>query len=300
MTASETKPASRTLAFAWVVGAYIIGGVVALGVGWALRSAHPLVVAAGADLAGTVVIFAFAVIFDNSSFYDPYWSVAPIFLVGYFFVVGGGDVSVRAAILMGLVCLWGCRLTYNWARGWSGLGHEDWRYRDIRGWSGRFYWPASFLAIMLLPTILVFGGCLSVWATLTAGGATRPFGAVDLAATAVVGLAIFIEATADKQLLAFVRSRPDPEAIMDAGLWAYSRHPNYFGEVVFWWGLFLFALAAAPGRWWVISGPVAITALFLFVSIPLIDRRMLERRSGYAAHCGRVSRLVPWFPSRPG
>jgi len=300
MTSTEKEPASRTLAFAWVIGAYVVAIGVAFGVGWALGSQHPLVVAGGADLAGTLVIFVFAVIFDNSSFYDAYWSVAPVPILGYFIAVGGHGESVRAVILLVLVSIWSLRLTYNWARGWSGLGHEDWRYRDIRGWSGRYYWPASLLTIMLLPTVLVFGGCLPAWAALTVGGAVRPFGGLDMAAAAVTTLAIFIEVRADKQLLAFVRGRPRPEAIMDRGLWAYSRHPNYFGEVLFWWGLYLFALAAAPERWWVVLGPAAITALFLFISIPLIDKRMAARRPGYAAHCERVSRFVPWFGRRQG
>jgi len=300
MTTVAPKSASRTVAFLWVLVAYAVAGAVALGVGWSVGARHPLVVAGVADLVGTVVIFGFAVRFDNSSFYDPYWSVAPIALVIYFTVVAGDGVGLRAAVVIGLVGLWGLRLTYNWARGWTGLGHEDWRYRDIRRWSGRYYWPASFVTIMVLPTVLVFGGCLSAWAALDARALARPFGVVDVVAALVTGLAIFYEATADRHLRRFVRSRPGPEAILDTGLWAYSRHPNYFGEVLFWWGLFLFVLAATPGRWWVVGGPVAITALFLFVSIPLIERRMVARRPGYTERRARVSRIVPWPPRRPG
>ena len=296
----DAKPAVRSRAFFWVVVAYLCAGGAALGVGWALRASHALLVAGAADLAGTAVIFVFAWRFDNSSFYDPYWSVAPIPLVVYFGVIGGGGVPARVAVVIGLVSLWSLRLTYNWARGWSGLAHEDWRYRDIRGWSGRWYWPASFLTIMLMPTVLVFGGCLAAWAALTPAAAARPLGGLDAVAAAVTGLAILYEATADQQLRRFVLGRPGPEAIMDRGLWAYCRHPNYFGEVLFWWGLFLFALAAGPARWWVVMGPAAITALFVFVSIPLIDARMLARRPGYAAHRERVSRIVPWPPRRPG
>jgi steroid 5-alpha reductase family enzyme len=299
MSAADSKRPSRTLAFVWVLVAYGVAATAALLAGWALRGSPPLVVAGVADLVGTVVIFGFAVRFDNSSFYDPYWSVAPIFLVVYFTAVGG-VAGVRAALIIGLVFAWGLRLTYNWARGWTGLDHEDWRYRDIRGWSGRGYWAASFLTIMLLPTVLVFGGCLSAWVALTAGDAGRPVGILDGVAALVTGVAIFYEATADRQLRRFVLSRPGSDAIMERGLWAYSRHPNYFGEVLFWWGLYLFALAAAPARWWVVGGPAAITALFLCVSIPLIDRRMLARRPGYAAYRARVSRIVPWFPRRAG
>lgn len=300
MTACDPNPASRARAFFWVLLAYAVAGGAAFGSGWALRANHPLVVAGVADLAGTVVIFVFAWRFDNSSFYDPYWSVAPIALVTYYALVAGDGVTARGAIIIGLVTLWGLRLTYNWARGWAGLHHEDWRYRDIRGWSGRLYWPASFATIMLLPTLLVFGGCLSPWAALTQASAARPLVLLDGVAAGAMGIAILYEAFADQQLRRFVLSRPGPEAIMDRGLWAYCRHPNYFGEVLFWWGLFGFALAAAPERWWVVVGPTAITLLFLLVSIPLIDARMLARRPGYAAHRRRVSRILPWPPRHPG
>lgn len=275
---------------------YLAAAAVAVGVGWLYGGAHPLVVAAAADLAGTVVVFAASVVFDNSSMYDPYWSVAPVGLAAYFAVVGGG-LDARGAVVMGLVGLWSVRLTWNFLRGWKGLDHEDWRYRDIRGWSGWFHWPASFVTIHLLPTALVFGGCLALYAVSAMPG--RALGALDGVALAVTASAIWIEATADRQLRRFVRSGPAPEAIMSQGLWAYSRHPNYFGEILFWWGLLLFAMAAAPQAWWVVLGPGAITALFLFVSIPLIDARMLKRRPGYAEHRRRVSRIVPWFPRRP-
>jgi steroid 5-alpha reductase family enzyme len=85
---------------------------------------------------------------------------------------------------------------------------------------------------------------------------------------------------------------------MDKGLWKYYRHPNYLGEVTFWWGLYLFALAAKPSYWWMVVGPIAITLLFVFVSIPMMDKRNLERRPGYAEHMKQVSAIIPWFPRK--
>jgi steroid 5-alpha reductase family enzyme len=83
---------------------------------------------------------------------------------------------------------------------------------------------------------------------------------------------------------------------MAKGLWAYSRHPNYFGEVMFWWGLFLFGLAADLGYWWTIIGPILITFLFAFISIPLMEKRSLERRPGYR----EITRIIPtFFPRFP-
>lgn len=92
--------------------------------------------------------------------------------------------------------------------------------------------------------------------------------------------------------------RKQPGQIMAVGLWRFSRHPNYLGEITFWWGLFIFGLAADSGYWWTVSGPLVITALFLFVSIPIMEKRHLERRPGYEEHKKKVSVLIPWFPKK--
>ena len=84
---------------------------------------------------------------------------------------------------------------------------------------------------------------------------------------------------------------------MKTGLWALSRHPNYFGEWLFWAGLALFGLAAVPSAWWwVLPGAIAMLVMFLVASIPMIDKRSVERRPEYQAHMARVSGFVPWFP----
>jgi steroid 5-alpha reductase family enzyme len=283
----------------WVILAYLIAAAAALITGWLLRGQHPLLVAGAADAAATVVIFAFSVIFDNSSFYDPYWSVVPLPLAIYFSWAAGSQAPplARQLLLYAPLLLWGARLTWNWARGWSGLDHEDWRYINLRKTSGKAYWLVSFTGIHFFPTALVFGGMLPVWAALSTPG--RPLGPLDVGAALVTLAAVLIEATADQQLRRFrLRPNPQPGETLESGLWATSRHPNYFGEVLFWWGLWLQALAAVPQSYWTGAGALAMTALFLFISIPMIDRRMLERRPNYRERIARVSMLVPWFPKK--
>jgi len=196
--------------------------------------------------------------------------------------------------VLALVGWWAVRLTHNWARGWSGLGHEDWRYVDLRAASGGAYWLVSFVALHMMPTLQVFLGCLPLWPALAVG--THPFGVLDLLATLVTGGAIAIEQRADKELVAYRRSNPPRQAILASGLWAWSRHPNYFGEMGFWWGLWLFAVAADPAYWWTGIGALSITVMFRFASLPLIETRMRQRRPAFAAHQQRVSMVVPWPP----
>lgn len=283
-------------AFATCAVAYLAAGAVAVGFGAAIGWEHPIAVAAGADVAATLVVFGFSRAYDNSSFYDPYWSVAPIPIALYWMLVPETPaVSVgRQTLAVALVSLWGVRLTFNWARGWEGLGHEDWRYVDLRQQHGRAYWWVSAFGLHLMPTLIVFVGCLSLYPALARG--TAPLGPLDALAVLVTGGAIWIEARADKQLRGFVASNRTPGAILSNGLWSLCRHPNYFGEMGFWWGLYLFALAADPSWWWTFIGPLAITLMFRFISLPLIEDRMLARRPQFAAHAERTPMVVPWFP----
>jgi steroid 5-alpha reductase family enzyme len=291
----DRQTPSRARAAWLVLLAYVLAlaGASAAGALWPTHS--PIWRALVGDVAATIVVFGFSVAYDNSSFYDPYWSVAPPLLGAYWWWQDGARLQARPLLVLALVTLWAVRLTYNWAVGWRGLAHEDWRYVDIRAKTGRAYWPASFAGIHMFPTAQVFLGSLALYAAIVG---RAPLGLLDgLAAIVTLG-AVVVEAVADAQLRAFAR-RPEREreagAIMERGLWAFSRHPNYFGEASFWWGLVLFAAAAQPLRFWHTAGALAITAMFVGVSIPLMEKRSVTRRPAYAQIQRRVSMIVPWF-----
>jgi steroid 5-alpha reductase family enzyme len=246
----------------------------------------------------TFVIFGFSTFYRNSSLYDPYWSVAPVPIAVYWALNPAvtGVSRMRQVLAISLVSLWAVRLTYNWLRRWEGLVDEDWRYSDLRRKTGRWYWLVDLTGIHLFPTVQVFLACLALFPVLSLG--TGPLGMLDAIASVITLGAIWIEATADKQLHRFLQAEKKSGEILNKGLWAYSRHPNYFGEIMFWWGLYLLGLAADPSYWWTVMGPLSITLMFLFISIPMIDKRSLERRPHYAGHMKRVSACIPWFPRR--
>jgi steroid 5-alpha reductase family enzyme len=286
--------------FAVITLAYVTGLVVAAAVVKTLPVEwHPLVKVALADVAATVAVFVFSVANDNTSFYDPYWSVAPV-VIALWLALGAGasnDLDVRQLTVLTLVTIYGIRLTANWGRGWAGLSHEDWRYVDFRNKSGKLYWLVSFWAFHLFPTGMVLLGCLPLHAALVKQGAA--FGAIDALAAIVTLVAIAIETIADEQLCTFRRNKRADGDICNVGLWSWSRHPNYFGEIVFWVGLWLFGVAAgAP--WWTASGWIAMVVLFAGASIPLAEQRSLARRPHYAEHQRRVSMLIPRPPRREG
>ena len=278
----------------FVTAAYLAALLAALAVGGACAGIHPVGIAALADIAATLVVFACSVALDNSSVYDPYWSVAPLPVAIFWSAVAPtGTLGLRQLLILALLAIWGVRLTANWALRWRGPADEDFRYVEIRTKTGKAYWPASLASIHLLPTAWVFLGLIPLFPALTRPG----FAILDAPAAFVTGLAIAIETIADHQLRRYLRSPHDKDGILDAGLWSRCRHPNYLGEILFWWGLFLFGLAANPGWIWsVVSilGPLSITLLFVFVSVPWMDRRMLSRHPTWAAHIKKTRALLPW------
>ncbi|BBH70290.1 hypothetical protein ACTI_69750 [Actinoplanes sp. OR16] len=277
--------AKRSTGFAVIAGVYAVAGLA----GWAVMADTPisLEITFYADIVATIVVFAGSMIVNNASVYDPYWSVAPAVIV---IVWAAGDLGAREIAVLVLMLIWAIRLTANWALSWRGLGHEDWRYTRLRS-AGTPWWLVNLVGIQLVPTLVVFGGLLPVWPAMTVTG--RSFHALDVVAVLVTAGAILIEATADRQLHRFAREPGNRGRIVDRGLWRYSRHPNYLGEILFWWGMWLFGVAAAPDRWWTVIGPVVVVLLFLFVSVPMMDRRSLERRPAYAEYMRRVPALLP-------
>lgn len=255
-----------------------------------------------ADLVATVVVFGFSRAYRNSSFYDAYWSVIPPLLFAYWWWQGPigltGPGALRNWLLAIVIGYWAARLTANWAHNFPGLHHEDWRYPLLREAAPRWEFAIDFFAIHLFPTLQVFAGMLPVYIA-----ATRPGdGLVWLAwlAFAVGMAAVTLELAADTQMRGFVARRAagtETAGAMAQGLWAWSRHPNYLGEIGFWLSLALFGIAAAPHWWWwLFVGVAVMVAMFLGASIPMMEKRSLERRPQYAEVIERVPMLLPRPP----
>ncbi|MCX6401812.1 MAG: DUF1295 domain-containing protein [Propionibacteriales bacterium] len=251
-----------------------------------------------ADLIATVVVFGGSRVLHNSSCYDPYWSVLPPFLVIFWLLAAEtpGVNDARAVLLIVVVFVWAIRLTGNWLHDWPGLRHEDFRYAPIRDGAGRFEMAADFAGIHLFPTLIVFLGLVPAYAVLARPGDDINW--LDIVAV-VVGIgAPILQFVSDAQMRAFIRTR-QPGQAMESGLWAWSRHPNYFGEISFWFSLAFFGIAGSPeGWWWLLAGAVGMTVMFQGASIPMMEKRSLERRPHYQDVIDRVPRLVPRPPKR--
>ena len=226
-------------AFALYTLVYILALIVAVIVGYAARNLNPVFIVLIADIAATLVVYGMGRLFHNASLYDAYWSVAPL-VITIFWVFGPflhRAVMIRQVIVSVFVFIWGFRLTWNWAHQWQEIKHEDWRYRDLREKNPLWFWLIELVGIDVMPTVIVFLACLPLYPVLAAG--TGHFGVLDMIASIITVGAIAIETIADRQLWQFTRQKTRSGEIMTKGLWAYSRHPNYFGEITFWWGIYL-------------------------------------------------------------
>ncbi|MCG3227196.1 MAG: DUF1295 domain-containing protein [Candidatus Heimdallarchaeota archaeon] len=296
---SETKAIEkqkRFISFLICILSYVIALGVAFGIGFALHTRiHPIFTVLVADIAATLVIYLYSTILKNTSLYDPYWSFIPIVIALYWLFSSTpiSEITIRQIVVLLLVIVYGIRLTYNWSIGWKGLDHEDWRYTKYRKDFPKLFWGINLTGLQMMPTIMVFLGCLSLYPALTTTFPT--FNILTIFGIIIVSIAILIETVADEQLRKFNRKKEKGQMI-SSGLWGYSRHPNYFGEISFWWGLWFFALSINPAAyWWMVVGPVCITILFFVISIPMMEKYLVEKYPNYGDYQKKVSILIPWF-----
>ena len=238
-----------------------------------------------ADVAATVATFIFSLIFKNASVYDPYWSVQPPVILVAFAI--GKDLTVLGILLLAVVSFWAIRLTANWAYTFGNLTHQDWRYTMLHEKTGVFYPIINFVGIHMVPTLVVYGCILpAVYAIregLSANIASVLFLCLSLSATIMQGIA-------DIQMHKYRNNRTT--TFIRVGLWKYSRHPNYLGEILMWWGVAMAVVCADPNAWYLTAGAVANTLLFLVVSIPMADKRQ-SRKEGFAEYKKQTRMLLP-------
>ena len=229
-----------------------------------------------ADVAATAFVFVFSVLLKNASVYDPYWSVQPIVILSGFAIHCG--LTLPGALLLAVVSIWGVRLTANWAYTFYGLDHQDWRYTMLHERTGALYPLVNFFGIHLFPTLVVYCVTLPAVLVIVRGAAWNPlclFGLLlSLAATVLQGVS-------DWQLHRFRRSHRG--GFIREGLWTRSRHPNYLGEILMWWGVAFASIAALGGIWQLTLGAILNHLMFLFVSIPMADRHQ-ARKDGFETY----------------
>jgi len=206
----------------------------------------------------------------------------------------GATYDTKALIVTTLVTIWGIRLAWHIHSRNKGR-KEDYRYEAWRKEWGTWFYPRSYVQVYLLQGFLLFLIVQPV--LLISQSSSVTLGLLDVIGIAVWLFGFYFEAVGDAQLSKFIKNPDNRGKIMQSGLWAYTRHPNYFGEVTQWWGLWIVALSI-PGAFWTIIGPITITFLILKVSgIPMLEKKM-EENPDFIEYKKRVSVFFPLPSSR--
>jgi len=224
--------------------------------------------------------------------YDPYWSVIPFaFLFYWLYIFGPEAITFKTISTAFLVSFWSWRLTTNWLRGWKGMEHEDWRYIQLKQQTEKWYLLVNFLGIHMFPTIVVFVAAIPIYYIFIFSAE------INWATYLGFGIAlggIILEMVADNQLNKFKVKEHNPIAVMRFGVWQYLRHPNYLGEILFWFGLALISYNPYTSIS-VFSGSLLVLLLFIFISIPLISKRLIKTKPGYVIYMQSTWSLIPKF-----
>ena len=235
--------------------------------------------------------FIVACLLKRNDVADIAWGLGFVLMSWIAFALAGS--SLRSILVNALVTLWGLRLTWHITRR-NLKKPEDSRYATWRATWKHFY-LRSFVQIFLLQGLLLSIILLPV--LFIHASTPTPLHLLDALGVVIWLIGFVFESVGDRQLKDFLKDPANKGKIMDKGLWAYSRHPNYFGEVLQWWGIFLCAVGLSFGVLTIIS-PLTITCLILFVSgVPMLERKYAGRPD-FEAYKKRTSVFVPWFPGK--
>ena len=224
---------------------------------------------------------------------DSFWSLMILAAGLCFLFFSEAALTERHSIVILLLTAWALRLAFHIT--WRNWGQEeDSRYQDIRSNNQPNFEFKSLYIVFLLQAFLAVIVALPLMSIFSSDNAMNT---LDYIAITLWLFGMFFETVADLQLYRFKASANNQGKVLDTGLWRYSRHPNYFGELCIWWAFFLFALAS--GYWWSIISPLLMTVLLLKVSgVSLLESTISTRRPEYVDYCRKTNAFFPWLPKK--
>jgi steroid 5-alpha reductase family enzyme len=255
-----------------------------------LTSGHQFAGGLMVSVAAFSLLWGLSLVLRDASVVDIFWGLGFVLVGGYYLITTDPDSGLRGWLVMALVALWAIRLALHIGLRNIGAG-EDFRYRTWREQSGRWFWLVSFFKVFLLQA-LVLWVVSSPLLLAQLPGPRAGLSVLDLIGISLFVVGFLFEAIADRQLRRFKSDPNNSGKILRTGLWSRSRHPNYFGEAVLWWGLGL--LAVPTGGWLALVGPTMITFLLVKISgVAMLDAALVERRPGYAEYIATTPAFVP-------
>jgi steroid 5-alpha reductase family enzyme len=240
-----------------------------------------------ANLAATLFIFLMGLYLKNSSLYDPYWSVIPPVITISLSILWGRFWDLNILLLNVALVIWAMRLTYNWARLWKDFNHQDWRYTMIKNKFPKIWFLSNLFGIHVFPTLIVF---IQLIGAIYYIRFSNEISLLSYVGFMMIVIATFIQFKADQQMYHFKKTNKTD--IMNSGLWQYSRHPNYFGEILVWMGVYVFYLSAVQTLDLQLLAPILMLLMFVFISIPMLENKMVSSKPAYKSYQEQVSMLI--------
>lgn len=244
-------------------------------------------------LALMTIIWVISLLVKDSSIVDIFWGSGFVVLAWFYYFSADG-YQPRQLLLAIMVTLWGLRLSGY--IGWRNLGKgEDFRYQKWRKEAGRSWWWKSYFRVYVLQGVILW----VVASPLLAANFydNHHLNLLDFVGIILWGIGLFFEAVGDYQLARFKAKPANKGKVMDKGLWRYTRHPNYFGDAVVWWGFW--GMAFAAGGFWTIYSPIIMTFFLMKVSgVALLEKTLVESKPQYADYIQRTNAFFPGFPKK--
>jgi steroid 5-alpha reductase family enzyme len=241
-----------------------------------------------------VATWLVSLVLKNASIVDIVWGLGFVITSWVLALTIDGD-STRQILLAVMVGLWGLRLGGYLAK--RNIGHgEDWRYKAMRKKKGARFGLISLVTVFGLQGVLMW--IVSLPVMFGNSDATPGVGPLAVIGVMVWAVGLSFEAIGDWQLVQFKKDPNNAGKVMQTGLWSLTRHPNYFGDALLWWGIGIVGAETGSGVIGFI-GPVVMTVLLLRVSgVPMLERSLMKRREGYAEYAARTSSFIPRPPKR--
>ena len=253
----------------------IAGGIFAF-IGFSKLGLNDYLAILLADVAATIIVWLSGVILKTASAYDPYWSLQT-FVIYLCLLFKNNNWHIGTILLLVVLFIYSARLTMNFILGFHSLEYVDWRYKMLKQKSGKLYQAVNLFGICMFPTLVVYACSLPaiVYASI------QDFSLLDIIGLSIVLLGTLLEFVADLEMKKFVKVRNDRSEVLNRGLWKYSRHPNYLGEIAIWFGVALTLLISHFNYWYFIAGALINLLMFMFISIPMEENHFKEYKPTY-------------------
>ncbi len=242
-----------------------------------------------ADVLANIFVWLCGVIFKTASMYDPYWSVQTMFFyIGM--LIHFNNFNLFTIVPLVVISLYSIRLTANFIKGFHDLSYVDWRYKMLAKKSGKFFQLVNLFGICMFPTLVVY--LCSVPLFIYASLLFEAYSYLDFIGSFIILGGTILELISDIQMKIFIKNRKDKGEVINVGLWKYSRHPNYLGEISIWFGAALILIIHNYLYWYWIIGAIVNLLMFLFISIPMEEKHMLEYKPTLKDYIKTTSMLL--------